>query len=61
MSLALVPAPEMSPGRYRHSADLSSLLQELGISLLVSTYQAGKLVTVRAGQGRLSSLLRSGS
>src|SRR5437867_219512 len=54
-----MPTPMTSPGRYLHSADFPELLRELGASLLVSTYQAGKLVVVRAGQERLSSLLRS--
>ena len=48
-----------TPGRYLHSPDFPSLLQELGVSLLVTTYQAGKLIVVRPGQERLSSLLRS--
>jgi uncharacterized protein (TIGR03032 family) len=49
----------MSPGRYLHSADFPALLRDLGASLLVSTYQAGKLIVVRAGPERLSSMLRS--
>jgi uncharacterized protein (TIGR03032 family) len=48
-----------TPGRYLHSADFPSLLQELGAALLVTTYQAGKLIVVRHGQERLCSLLRS--
>jgi uncharacterized protein (TIGR03032 family) len=49
----------MSPGRYLHSADFPALLRHLGASLLVSTYQAGKLIVIRPGPERLSSLLRS--
>jgi uncharacterized protein (TIGR03032 family) len=44
---------------YVHSPDLPGLLEHLGISLLVSTYQAGKLMAVRAAAGRVSMLLRS--
>ncbi len=46
-------------GRYLHSGDLPELLKALGASLLLTTYQAGKLVVVRAAQPRLSSLLLS--
>jgi len=45
--------------RYVHSVDFPSLLEELGGSLLVTTYQAGKVIVVRSVQERLSSLLRS--
>jgi uncharacterized protein (TIGR03032 family) len=48
-----------SSGRYVHSADFPALLRELGASLLVTTDQAGKLIVVRAGPDRLTSLLRS--
>ncbi len=32
--------------RYRHTANLPSLLREANCSLLVSTYQAGKLLAI---------------
>jgi uncharacterized protein (TIGR03032 family) len=51
--------PAENPFHYIYSADFPALLESLGASLLVSTYQAGKLVVVRAVQGRLSTLLRS--
>ena len=35
------------------------LLESLGISLLVTTYQAGKLMAVRGRNGRVDTLLRS--
>jgi uncharacterized protein (TIGR03032 family) len=35
------------------------LLHQLGLSLLVTTYQANKLLVVRAAQGGLSTLVRS--
>jgi uncharacterized protein (TIGR03032 family) len=34
-------------------------LERLGISLLISTYQAGKLMAVRAVEGKLATLLRN--
>ena len=48
-----------SPFRSGNSPGFASLLESLGISLLVSTYQAGKLMAVRARGGRVSTLLRS--
>src|SRR5262249_54067835 len=56
---AATPTPPENPFHYLHSAGLPALLEGLRASLLVSTYQAGKLVIVRAAQGRLSTLLRS--
>lgn len=45
---------------YVHSKGFARLLRSLGVSLLVSTYQAGKLMAVRADeQGGVSTLLRS--
>src|SRR5438552_1258124 len=40
--------------RYEHSRNLPAVLEHLGISLLVSTYQAGKLFVVGAHQGELA-------
>jgi uncharacterized protein (TIGR03032 family) len=40
--------------RYEHSRNLPSVLEHLGVSLLVSTYQAGKLFVVGAHQGELA-------
>ncbi len=48
-----------SPFRYVHSGGFPGLLEELGLSLAVTTYQAGKLMLVRSGGGKLSMLLRS--
>jgi hypothetical protein len=39
---------------YEHSRRLPDLLAHLGIPLLVSTYQAGKLAVVGAREGRLA-------
>jgi uncharacterized protein (TIGR03032 family) len=38
--------------RYEHSLNLAPLLEHLRVTLLVSTYQAGKLVVVGAGDGK---------
>jgi uncharacterized protein (TIGR03032 family) len=39
--------------RCSHSANLPALLTELGLSVLISTYQTGHVVVVAARQGRL--------
>jgi uncharacterized protein (TIGR03032 family) len=39
--------------RYRHTPSFADLLQRLGCSLLVSTYQAGKLVAIGVADGKL--------
>src|SRR5215468_2463675 len=44
---------------YTQTESFVALLQELGASLLVSTYQANKLLVVRADGGGLSTLVRS--
>ncbi len=48
-----------SPFRYMHDGGFVQIMHEIRASLLVSTYQAGKLMLVRAGEGRISTLLRS--
>jgi uncharacterized protein (TIGR03032 family) len=48
-----------SPLRSVHTANLPAILDHLGISLLVSTYQAGKLVTLRADGGVLNTHFRN--
>lgn len=45
--------------RFVHSQGFAELLEAIGASLVVTTYQAGKLVTFRAREGRLSMLLQS--
>ena len=52
-------AADETPYRFVHSQGIADLLESLGASLLVTTYQAGKLMTLRAGDGRVSLLLRS--
>src|SRR5262245_38239584 len=40
--------------RHEYTPTLPALLNQLGVSLLVSTYQAGKVVAVGAHQGELT-------
>jgi uncharacterized protein (TIGR03032 family) len=39
--------------RYEHSADFPGLLTDLGVSVLISTYQAGKVFVLGTHEGRL--------
>jgi uncharacterized protein (TIGR03032 family) len=52
-------APAAVEFRYTQTDRFVELLHELGASLLVSTYQANKLLAVRAGGGGLSTLVRT--
>jgi uncharacterized protein (TIGR03032 family) len=45
--------------RYEHSRDLAGLLEGLNASLLISTYQAGKLAVVGAQRGKLDLSLHN--
>jgi uncharacterized protein (TIGR03032 family) len=48
--------PKSAPTReinFQHSPNLPSLFQQLGGSLLISTYQAGKVAVLSADQGKL--------
>ncbi len=61
------PAPEEAPLapaappplRSIHTSNFSPILQELGISVLVTTYQAGKLVMLRPDGDHLNTHFRS--
>ena len=56
------PTPSMPAAvefRYTQTESFAPLLQELRVSLLVSTYQANKLLAVRAAGGGLSTLVRT--
>ena len=49
-------SPEMlahTAVQYEYTPNLAALLQQLGVTLLVSTYQAGKLVTIGTAQNQL--------
>jgi len=47
------------PLRSVHTSSFPKLLERLGISLLVTTYQAGKLIVIRAQDGALNTHFRS--
>src|SRR4051794_18051437 len=53
------PSPTTVPFHYTQSESFVALLHQLGASLLVSTYQANKLLVIRADGGGLSTLVRS--
>lgn len=60
--MATDPAPPAAdsecPFRSVNTPGFAGLLEGLGITLLVTTYQAGKLMAVRGHAGRVSTLLR---
>ena len=51
---ATPPAPAVREVRHEYSRALPPLLDRLGVSLLVSTYQAGKVVAVGTHRGELT-------
>jgi len=53
-----IPAPVADSFSSSHTSNFPGLLRELGISLLVSTYQAGKLILVRAQGDELNTHFR---
>ncbi len=55
------PAPEsqLEPLRSVHTSNLPEIFQHFGISVMVSTYQAGRLVMLRAQDGVLNTHFRS--
>ena len=50
--------PGPSPLRSLHTESFPALLEHLGVSLLVTTYQAGKLVVLRCDNGVLNTHFR---
>jgi uncharacterized protein (TIGR03032 family) len=53
------PADAPAPLRSVHTSNFPELLRRLGVSLMVTTYQAGKLVIVREQAGCLNTHFRS--
>jgi len=51
--------PAEEPLRSVHTGNFPGLLNQLGISLLVTTYQAGKLIVVRTQEGKLNTHFRT--
>ncbi len=59
MSSDTLSEPQASPPlRSVHTTTFPTLLEELGLSLLVTTYQAGKLVMLRPDDGKLNTHFR---
>jgi len=50
--------PEHSPLRSVHTGSFPQLLKQIASSVLVSTYQAGKLVVLREAEGKLNTHFR---
>src|SRR5438105_14747125 len=46
------PSATLREVKYEHTLNLAPLLEHLNVTLLVSTYQAGKLVVVGARSGK---------
>lgn len=42
-----------------HTNNLPAILKQLGISLIVSTYQAGKLIVIREDEGKINTHFRN--
>jgi uncharacterized protein (TIGR03032 family) len=59
ISDASIANAEPSPLRSVHTANFSAILDQLGGSLLVTTYQAGKLVVVRSDGGVINTHFRA--
>jgi uncharacterized protein (TIGR03032 family) len=51
MTNANAPVTSVTEVRFEHSHDFPDFLAQLGVSLLVSTYQAGKVLVIGAGHG----------
>ncbi|MEG3438646.1 TIGR03032 family protein [Pannus brasiliensis CCIBt3594] len=50
--------PENAPLRSVHTTNFPAILQQLGISLVISTYQAGKVIVARADGNTLNTHFR---
>jgi uncharacterized protein (TIGR03032 family) len=54
----MTPSAEPEPLSSVHTTSLPALLEQIGASLLITTYQAGKLIAVRADEGRANTHFR---
>jgi uncharacterized protein (TIGR03032 family) len=59
MSAVDLAPPSAVEFHYRQTDNFGSLLRQLDVSLLVTTYQANKLLVVHAAPGGLSTLVRT--
>jgi len=53
------PPPAEQPLRSVHTSNLPEILEHFGVSVMVTTYQAGRLVLLRAQSGVLNTHFRS--
>jgi uncharacterized protein (TIGR03032 family) len=51
-------APALQPLRSKHTSNFPALLDQLGISVLVTTYQAGKLILLRSAGDTVNTHFR---
>lgn len=58
MSVSPPSETENAPLRSIHTTNFPQILTQLGISLVVSTYQAGKLIVLRAEEGKINTHFR---
>jgi uncharacterized protein (TIGR03032 family) len=54
-----IESPKDSPLRSVHTTSIPQLLEHLRASIMVSTYQAGKLITLRVQDGKLNTHFRN--
>ena len=57
--MATTQTPDTEPLRSVHTSNLPAILEQLGISLVISTYQAGKVIIVRNDAGKLNTHFRT--
>ncbi len=57
--IAPAPTGQLEPLASQHTSNFPEILNQLGISLAVSTYQAGRLVLVRSEGDRLNTHFRT--
>ena len=51
-------SPQNEPMRSVHTNNFPHILNQLGISLVISTYQAGKLIVLRGDEDRINTHFR---
>jgi uncharacterized protein (TIGR03032 family) len=58
MTVESSETPALQPLRSKHTSNFPALLDQLGISVLVTTYQAGKLVVLRSDGAHVNTHFR---
>ena len=54
MSTAIEQEPRLSEVQFEHTPNFAQVLEQLQVTLLVSTYQAGKLLVIGSHAGKLT-------